>query len=364
MGWYVWLPQKGVEIGAWTPVRVGDYVWTIGLSTPLSEVLASAGADRERKTTYLAWGIVEVVVLLLLAAWVRADIRQERSRRTLQTVREEATQWLNERAEQLVASNEALRVEMEKRERSEEQLRQAQKMEAIGRLAGGVAHDFNNLLVVINGYSQSLLSDLPLSHALRGDVEQIWEAGQRAIDLTRQLLTFSRRQTVSISVLNVNEILGQMAKMLQRLIGEHIELELQIDPDVYPVRADQGQLERAMMNLIVNARDAMPQGGKITITTSKDRPKPQPGAKEAKDVSSEYTCICVRDTGIGMSEETRQHIFEPFFTTKESGKGTGLGMATVYAIVLQSDGHVEIESVVGEGHGHLSLSAQGHYERA
>jgi two-component system cell cycle sensor histidine kinase/response regulator CckA len=231
----------------------------------------------------------------------------------------------------------------------ERQLRMAQKMEAVGRLSGGIAHDFNNLLGVIIGYSQVLKRTLPPGTAFLEHAEEIEKAGQRAAALTRQLLAFSRQQVLALAVLNLNSLISEMQKMLPRLIGEDIEIVMALDPAIGRVKADQGQLEQVIMNLAVNARDAMPDGGKVVITTtnvSLDEAwtRLHPGSKVG-----DYVMLAVADTGTGIDSETLAHIFEPFFTTKERGKGTGLGLATVYGVVKQSGGYVSVESAPGKG---------------
>jgi PAS domain S-box-containing protein len=231
----------------------------------------------------------------------------------------------------------------------ERQLRMAQKMEAVGRLSGGIAHDFNNLLGVIIGYSQVLKRTLPPGTAFLEHAEEIEKAGQRAASLTRQLLAFSRQQVLAPAVLSLNSLISEMEKMLPRLIGEDIEIVMALDPAIGSVKADQGQLEQVIMNLAVNARDAMPDGGKVVITTtnvSLDEAwtRLHPGSKVG-----DYVMLAVADTGTGIDSETLAHVFEPFFTTKERGKGTGLGLATVYGVVKQSGGYVWVESAPGKG---------------
>ncbi len=231
----------------------------------------------------------------------------------------------------------------------EGQLRQAQKMEAVGRLAGGVAHDFNNLLTTVIGFSDLVLAGLPADSPIRADLEEIRRAGERAADLTRQLLAFSRQQLVEMRSLDPNVVVREVDKMLRRLIGEDVELVLHLDPDVGVVRGDAGQLEQVLVNLALNARDAMPQGGRLTIETSRAELE-EPSANLATTVPpGRYSVISVADTGTGIDAETLKHIFEPFYTTKERGKGTGLGLATVYGIVKQSGGYIHVTSAPREG---------------
>jgi len=231
---------------------------------------------------------------------------------------------------------------------SDAQLQQAHKMEAIGRLAGGIAHDFNNLLTIITGYSQLVLGRLREEDLLRGDVEEIRKAAARAASLTQQLLAFSRRQVMVPRVLNLNTIVETVDSMLQRLIGEHIHLVAVLEPTLGHVKADPGQMEQVIVNLAVNARDAMPKGGKLTIETSNVEVAPH-HTLSGPMLPGRYAKLSVSDIGCGMDRETQTRIFEPFFTTKGQGKGTGLGLATVYGIVKQSDGHIAVESKPGQG---------------
>jgi PAS domain S-box-containing protein len=230
----------------------------------------------------------------------------------------------------------------------EEELRQAQKMEAVGRLAGGVAHDFNNVLAVVQGYSELLAKQLAAGDEKVEQVSEIQKAAERAAALTRQLLAFSRKQVLQPRVLDLNEVLTDMEKMLRRLIGEHIEVDVDGGPGLWSVQADPGQLEQIVLNLALNARDSMPQGGRLTLETR--------NVKVGEDTAvgaglspGAYVKLAVRDTGTGMDAEVVKHIFEPFFTTKELGKGTGLGLATVYGVVRQSGGHITVLSEPGKG---------------
>ena len=230
----------------------------------------------------------------------------------------------------------------------EQQLRQAQKMEAVGRLAGGIAHDFNNLLMVISGYSEFLLERLGADPTLRGHAQEIANAAERATSLTRQLLAFSRKQMLAPKIVDLNGVVTENVKMLTRLIGEDIDLVMVPGPDIGAVKADPGQIEQVIMNLAVNARDAMPHGGKLTIETANVTLDANYARFHAPVKPGDYVMLAISDTGMGMDADTQAHIFEPFFTTKGL-KGTGLGLSTVYGIVKQSEGYIWLYSEAGKG---------------
>jgi PAS domain S-box-containing protein len=239
--------------------------------------------------------------------------------------------------------------DLTQRKELEEQLRQAQKMEAVGRLAGGIAHDFNNLLAVLLGYSELMMQRLEPGHTLHKSAQEIGKAAERAATLTRQLLAFSRKQMLAPTVLDLNAVVSEMEDLLRRLIREDVTLHVAPQAGLWHIKADRGQLEQVILNLTLNARDAMPGGGRVTIETqnveidaayARRRPVVQPGS---------YVLLAVSDSGVGMDAETQAHIFEPFFTTKEKGKGTGLGLATVYGIVKQSGGYIWVYSEPGRG---------------
>jgi signal transduction histidine kinase/ActR/RegA family two-component response regulator len=303
-----WLARKLLPVAAVVPAALGA-------------VCIHSGWFSSDVRLNIACLVVSQMVLFMALVWVLAFVlnRAEREKATAQ---------------------EALA-------RSEKLLQQSQKMEAIGLLAGGVAHDFNNLLAVINGYSDLLLerSDLPESD--RRSLEQIKQAGGSAASLTRQLLMLSRQQVVEPVVLNINQTVGNLDKMLRRLIKENIQFSFVLDQQLDRVKADPGQIEQIVLNLVVNARDAMPNGGTLRIQTKNvEKSNPQAGAAAAP---SRFVLLEVTDTGTGMDQQTQAHIFEPFFTTKAVGKGTGLGLATVYGIVKQSSGHIEVQSTPGKG---------------
>ncbi len=239
--------------------------------------------------------------------------------------------------------------DISERKNLEDRVQQSQKLEAIGRLAGGVAHDFNNLLTAILGYAELLLHGLPPGDPTREGLEEIKRAAERAASLTQQLLAFGRKQLLQPAVVDLNALVHETQKMLRRLIPEDIEIRLELDPDTRPVRADPTQTQQVLVNLVLNARDAMPRGGVIIISTGNDHLSRSEVRRWSDVRPGHYAVLTVSDTGCGMDPATLARVFEPFFTTKVQGKGTGLGLATAYGIVKQSGGHIEVESEPGQG---------------
>ena len=233
--------------------------------------------------------------------------------------------------------------------RREAEMRQTHKMEAIGRLAGGVAHDFNNVLTAIFGYADLLLDQIPADDSRHGDVQEIRRAAERAAALTRQLLAFSRKQMIQPRLLSLNEVVASLQMLLARLVGEDITVDLDTAGDLWSVQADPGQIEQILMNLAANARDAMPEGGRLTIATRNAHVEEADARRRPGLGPGPYVMLVVSDTGLGVPESVQLHIFEPFFTTKSQGKGTGLGLATVYGIVKQNNGGIYLESEEGKG---------------
>jgi signal transduction histidine kinase/CheY-like chemotaxis protein len=268
-----------------------------------------------------------------------AELRETQAR--LKVLNEELEARVAQRTRELETAN-------AERQAAEEQFRQAQKMEAVGQLAGGVAHDFNNLLTIMFGCVDAL-KDEPLSDAGKTDLENIEQAAKRAAGLTRQLLTFSRRNVISPVVLDLNEVVRHSEAILKRLIGEHIELSSVCEEGIHPVLADRGLIEQAIMNLVLNARDAMPSGGKVTIETMNTELDEHMAGGQLRPPPGRYVMVAVTDTGVGMSAETQERIFLPFFTTKAVGRGTGLGLSMVHGAVKQSRGEIHVSSSVGKG---------------
>ncbi|HMC60923.1 MAG TPA: ATP-binding protein [Candidatus Solibacter sp.] len=240
-------------------------------------------------------------------------------------------------------------IDITQRKQLEEQLRQTQKLEGVGRLAGGVAHDFNNLLTVISGYSEMTLEALPLYHPLRANIDEVLKAAAAAANLTRQLLAFSRRQPSQTQVIALNDLVASIQNMLGRLIGANVNLVVTLDPAAGAILADAGHIEQVIMNLVVNAKDAMPNGGDLVIETARQVVEERFAESHFDLAPGQYVALSVTDTGVGISPEVEAHIFDPFFTTKQPGKGTGLGLSTVYGIVKQCGGSILVHSEVGRG---------------
>ena len=287
---------------------------------------------------------------------IRRGQELQEANRQLRTLHAELEARVEARTAELQESNLQLQHEIEERRQaehalrqSEEQLRQAQKLEAVGRLAGGVAHDFNNLLSVVLSYSELALEEVQADSPAALPLREIQRAGQRAADLTRQLLAFSRHQVLDLTVIDLNDVLGGLGRLLTRVLGEDIELKILAACESATVRADKGQLDQVILNLVVNARDAMPQGGKLTVACSIVDLDVEYARDHAGVTPGPYVMLSVNDTGVGMSKATQARAFEPFFTTKDQGKGTGLGLSTVFGIVKQSGGHIWLYSEPGMG---------------
>ncbi|HEX4119904.1 MAG TPA: response regulator [Verrucomicrobiae bacterium] len=313
-----------------------------GIFWPQS-VYGVVSASIWRSFEHAGWVVFEVFFLLL-------SIRKSHSEMHLVAERQAKLEFVNEEIEQIVAQRTSdLRRETADRQQAEERLRQSQKMEAMGRLAGGVAHDFNNLLTVIGGYCSLSMPSLPPDSTLQRNIGEIHKAAERARALTGQLLAFSRKQVLQPRVLDLKDVVNGMEKMLRRLIGEDVELSTSFEPSIGNVKADPGQIEQVIMNLAVNARDAMPRGGKLTISTSNTVIDQKSQFRNRTLEVGQYVVIAVSDNGIGMTDEVKSHLFEPFFTTKGLGKGTGLGLATCYGIVCQSGGDIRVYSELNSG---------------
>jgi signal transduction histidine kinase/ActR/RegA family two-component response regulator len=286
---------------------------------------------------------------LLQAEQIRLLRKLEDANQQLSRFNTELETRVAKRTEELVEANRLLKVEMAERQAAEEQLRHAQKMEAIGQLAGGVAHDFNNLMTVVNGYSEMLMASLEETDPIYEDIQEIASAGEMASNVARQLLAFSRKQVIRLESICMSTIISNLKKMLVRIIGADVSLETVLTPDLAHIAVDPGQMEQVLMNLVVNARDAMPAGGVITLRTNSVSVSESMVAEIPESYPGVFVTITVEDTGTGIEPKTLEHIFEPFFTTKAKGKGTGLGLSVVYGIIKQHGGWINVSSEIGRG---------------
>ena len=331
----------------WDGVETVEEIWKV--DPDLQVVICSAYSDYSWNDLLAGVGHSDRLVILKkpfdpIEAQQLAQALTEKWR-----LLQESKNKLNDLEKIVGARTAELQAEIAGRKQLEAQFRQSQKMEAFGQLAGGVAHDFNNLLAVIMGFANLLRDTEELGAEAREQIEQVHLAGERAANLTRQLLTFSRKRDMQIRSLNLNDVIGDMAKMLVRLIGEDIKLDCKFSPNLPRVQADPSMMEQVLMNLVVNARDAMPKGGHLMISTDAVVIESSHTRGQSEARAGDFVCLSVRDTGCGMTPEVRARIFEPFFTTKGVGKGTGLGLATVFGIVKQHLGWIEVASEVGLG---------------
>jgi signal transduction histidine kinase len=322
----------------------------IARDTPV--IVVTGAGDEQTAVQAMKLGAYDYLIknlqsnhLLTLSFTVENALNRKRNEMELQKAHDELEKRVKERTIELQNAYQELHKEMEQRKSLEEKYYQSQKMEAVGRLAGGIAHDFNNLLTIIQGYCQLLMVEFEENNPHYEKINQIQLAGNRAESLIRQLLAFSRKQVIQPRVLNLNHVITEIQQMIRRLIGEDIELKTTLSPELAAVKMDHGQMEQVIMNIVVNARDAMPTGGKLIITTQNEHIT----GNHPQIPMGDYAMISFTDTGTGMDSDIISHIFEPFFTTKEQGLGTGLGLATVYGIVKQCDGHITARSEPKKG---------------
>jgi PAS domain S-box-containing protein len=336
--------------------RIGNLV-TLSSIAPREFEGLSLAADGRSIPVSIRTSLIQYLGQPALLLHVRDITERNRLEANLRRSNDELEMRVQNRTAALARANETLRGQIAERNRSEEarrrleeEIQSARKMEAVGRLAGGVAHDFNNLLTVIIGRCEVLLGRASANHPMHRDLLLIYDAAQKAAGVTRQLLAFGRKQVLQPKVLNLNAVVDSMDAMLKSLSSDNVTMEYALADDLWSVEADRGQIEQVLMNLVVNALDAMPAGGKLSIQTSNvELQNPAPPAAGVVLENGRYVMLAVQDTGCGMDSETLSHVFEPFFTTKEESKGTGLGLSTVYGIVQQSGGYVSAASRIDQG---------------
>jgi signal transduction histidine kinase/ligand-binding sensor domain-containing protein/CheY-like chemotaxis protein len=351
-----WIESGNKKSASYTNLKPGKYKFHViacnadGVWNTAGDSCAIELLPHFYQTISFYLGCVVLGMAGLWGGYVWRVGHLSKRQREMQAAQELLEAKVEARTVELEAQKQHLEREIEERKKLEEQFLQAQKMEAIGRLAGGIAHDFNNILTVINGNaSLLLLNGQPNSVEISDRSQQIVEAAERAANLTRQLLMFSRKQVIQLTRLDLNEVVARMTKLLQRILGEDVSLVSNYAAGLPAIQADTGMIEQILLNLAVNSRDAMPHGGQLTVTTGTETLAPKPAGQNSGAPAGLCVRLTVTDTGSGITPENLPHIFEPFFTTKEIGKGTGLGLATVYGIIKQHQGWIEVESTVGKG---------------
>jgi len=338
----------------WDGIETAAKIWSIAPDTQI--VICTAYSDYSWDEMVAKLGISDRMVILKkpfdnveVIQLAHALAEKWRLRQESQLKMEQMTAMVAARTTELEAANKQLKVEMAERERTQEALRQSQKMEALGQLAGGIAHDFNNLLTVIRGYVDCLVSEDKYPPETLQALQEIGLAADRAAKLTSQILLFSRKKRVQPQNLDLNQVIVSLGKMLDRLIGENIALEIDCAHAPLPVHADPVMMEQVILNLVMNGRDAMPQGGHLAIQSREIHVPEQKAIKNPQARPGRFACVSVTDTGSGIAPSVLPHLFDPFFTTKEPGKGTGLGLSTVYGILQQHQGWIEVENQAGRG---------------
>jgi signal transduction histidine kinase/CheY-like chemotaxis protein len=351
-----WIQAGTNQFATYTNLKPGKYQFHViagnadGIWNNIGKSLAIELRPDWYQTIWFYLGCVGVGIAGAMSIHGWRVGRLHRRHRELEQAQTLLETKVKERTVQLEAQKQQLQREIDERKKLQEQFLQAQKMEAVGRLAAGIAHDFNNLLTVIIGNASLLLMDpVPKGPEIADSSQQIVEAAERAAGLTRQLLMFSRKQVIQPTRLDLNGVVARMTKLLQRILGEDISLVAKYAASLPAIQADAGMVEQILLNLAVNSRDAMPQGGQLTIATGISQLAAEPAESQPGTPAGLYVRLSVADTGSGIAAEHLEHIFEPFFTTKEVGKGTGLGLATVYAIVKQHHGRIAVESAAGQG---------------